>query len=102
MVKSVVVNMKSNNKKYILAWIILGTISLLVIAWLLGYTPKLIIGFGSIIVIMAWALWNPPEKHKEFSDRDRLQAMSRALGGSPPPELWTPDIPGKAKKRKRS
>ena len=94
--------MKSANKRKLLAWIVIATITLSVTAWLLGYTPKLIIGFGSITVIMAWALWNPPEKHKEFSDRDRLQATSRALGGSPPPELWTPGIPGKAKKMKKS
>ena len=94
--------MKPANKAEVLAWIVIATIALSVIAWLLGYTPKLIIGFGSITVIMAWALWNPPGKHKEFSDRDRLQAMSRALGGSPPPELWTPEIPGKAKKLKKS
>ncbi|MDJ0804050.1 MAG: hypothetical protein QNI97_14335 [Desulfobacterales bacterium] len=76
------------NKKYMfLIFIAVGTSALSFIFVYFGKTPKLIIGLGSIIFIMIWALWNPPEKHKEFSDRDRLQATSRSMGGSPPPEL---------------
>jgi hypothetical protein len=40
-----------------------------------------------------YSIWSPPPKHKEFSDSDRLEATTRALGGSYPPELWTPDMP---------
>ena len=78
------------NKKYMcLFGIAIGTIALSLIFLYLGKTPKLIIGLGTILFIMTWALWHPPERHKAFTDRDRLQAMSRALGGSPPPEIAT-------------
>ena len=43
--------------------------------------------------IVVWALvsmFSPPNKHKDFSDRDRPEATSRAMGGSgAPPELPT-------------
>ncbi len=88
------------NKKHIfLIFVAIGTSTLSIIFSYFGNTPKLIIGLGSIIFIMTWALWNPPDKHKEFSDRDRLQAMSRSMGGNPPPELWTPSSRGKKKKQ---
>ena len=92
--------MKLDKKQKLLFWIIIGVCALSAIVSIFGYTPKLLIGLSSIVVVMIWALWNPPKKHKEFNDRDRVQAMSRALGGSPPPELWTPKIPGKAKRKK--
>jgi hypothetical protein len=47
----------------------------------------------AIVCYTIYSVWSPPLKHKDFSDSDRLEATSRALGGSPPPELWTPDMP---------
>ncbi len=83
-----------------LIFVAIGTSTLAIIFLYLGNSPRLIIGLGSIIFIMTWALWNPPDRHKEFSDRDRLQAMSRSMGGSPSPELWTPS--GRSKKKKQA
>jgi hypothetical protein len=61
----------------------------------------LILFMGCITFFMIFALWDTPPKHKEFSDSDRLRATSRALGGSPPPELWTPDMPIKRNKHEK-
>jgi len=48
---------------------------------------------GGIAWFMFYFLWSPPPKHKDFSDRDRLEATSRAMGGSgAPPELPTPEM----------
>ena len=55
----------------------------------------LIFGLGIVCFILLF-MWSPPPKHKTFSDDDRIQAMSR--GGSGPPKLWVPRIPG-AKER---
>jgi hypothetical protein len=60
---------------------------------------------GGIALFMVYFLWKPPSKHKEFSDADRMKATTRALGGSGPPELWTPQMPEKKHhkhKKKRS
>lgn len=54
-----------------------------------------LVGLG-IVVWALTSLFAPPKKHKDFSDRDRLEATSRAMGGSgAPPEVPTPDIPEK-------
>jgi len=42
------------------------------------------------IVIVIWALsslMSPPQKHKDYSLSDQKEAMCRALGGSPPPDI---------------
>ena len=51
----------------------------------------LIVALGIICFILLF-MWSPPPKHKIFSDEDRIQATSRALGGSGPSELWSPEI----------
>ena len=90
------------NKRYMcLFGIAIGSITLSLVFLHLGKTPKLIIGLGTILFIMIWALWHPPERHKVFTDRDRLQAMSRALGGSPPPELSGPGFSKQREKKGR-
>jgi hypothetical protein len=94
-------DMKIRQKYKILILIFFGTIITAVVLWILGYNPKIVIGLGILIFFMFFAMWDTPPKHKDFSDRDRLQATSRALGGSPPPELWTPDMPAKDKKRQK-
>ncbi len=93
--------MKIRQKYRILILVSSGTIVAAVIARNLGYSPKIVIGVGGLIFFMFLALWNPPPKHKEFSNADRLQATSRAFGGNPPPELWTPDMPGKGKRQRK-
>jgi hypothetical protein len=62
---------------------------------IIGSRYVLIISLGTVCFILI-LMWSPPPKHKTFSDDDRIQAMSR--GGSGPPRLWTPGIPG-AKER---
>lgn len=55
--------------------------------------PMIALIAGGIAWFMVYFLWSPPQKHKEFSDRDRLEATSRAMGGSgAPPELPTPEM----------
>ncbi len=60
-----------------------------------GHNPLIALFSGGIAWFMLYFLWNPPPKHKDFSDRDRLDATFRAIGGSNPPELPIPDIPEK-------
>lgn len=83
------------NQKHIIA-LIIGTIlfgSILIIA---GLNPMIALIGGGIAWFMFYFLWTPPPKHKDFSDRDRLEATSRAMGGSgAPPELPTPEMPEK-------
>jgi len=63
---------------------------------LAGLNPLIALIGGGIAWFMVYFLWSPPQKHKEFSDRDRLEATSRAMGGSgAPPELPTPEMPEK-------
>jgi hypothetical protein len=63
---------------------------------LAGLNPLIALIGGGITWFMVYFLWSPPQKHKEFSDRDRLEATSRAMGGSgAPPELPTPNMPEK-------
>lgn len=58
-----------------------------------GQNPMIALLAGGLIWFMVRFLWSPPPKHKDFSDRDRLEAMSRAMGGSgAPPELPKPEI----------
>lgn len=61
-----------------------------------GLNPLIPLVAGGIAWFMFYFLWSPPPKHKNFSDRDRMEATSRAIGGSgAPPELPTPDMPEK-------
>ena len=61
----------------------------------------LVLFMGCITFFVTFALWDTPPKHKEFSNSDRLRATYRAMGGSPPSELWTPDLPTKGNKHKK-
>ncbi len=61
-----------------------------------GQNPFIAVIVGGLIWLMLHFLWSPPPKHKDFADRDRLEATSSALGGTgAPPELPFPDIPEK-------
>lgn len=76
--------------------LIIFTILLGGILILAELNPLIALIGGGIAWFMFYFLWSPPPKHKEFSDRDRLEATSRAMGGSgAPPELPTPDMPEK-------
>jgi len=80
--------------KFLIALIIV-TILVGVILIFAGLNPLIALIGGGITWFMVYFLWSPPSKHKEFSDADRIKATSRALGGSGPPDLWTPPMPGK-------
>src|SRR5215471_14431214 len=64
-----------------------------------GKSPALAIVLGAIVAFLVFALWDPPQKHKEFSDSDRVKATLR--GGSALPELPLPDIPLKRDQSRR-
>jgi uncharacterized membrane protein YfcA len=87
-------------RKRLLVSIIAGIVVLAVLLSVIDKSPFAAIAFSAIVGFIIYFMWSPPPKHKDFSDADRLKAMSRALGGSGPPELWTPDMPHK-KSRKR-
>jgi len=88
------------NQKYLIA-LIIGTILFGGILILMDLNPMLALIGGGITWFMFYFLWSPPPKHKDFSDRDRLEATSRAMGGSgAPPELPTPEIHEKKHKNK--
>lgn len=81
--------------KLLIAFMIL-IIVVAVIFYSYGLNPLIPLIAGGIAWFMFRFLWSPPSKHKDFSDRDRLEATSRAMGGSgAPPELPTPDMPEK-------
>ncbi len=83
--------------------LIIFTIIFGIILTIAELNPLVALIGGGIVWFVIYFLWSPPPKHKEFSDSDRLKATSRALGGSGPPELWTPPMPekkhGKHKKK---
>jgi hypothetical protein len=80
------------NGKYIVA-LIVGTILFGGILILMDLNPMIALIGGGIAWFMYYFMWSPPPKQKDFSDRDRLEATSRAMGGSgAPPELPTPEI----------
>lgn len=81
--------------KFLIA-LIIGTTLFGVILIFAGLNPLIALIGGGIGWFIFYFLWSPPPKHKNFSDRDRLEATSRAMGGSgAPPELPTPDMPEK-------
>ena len=80
--------------KFIIGLIIF-TISFGIVLILAGLNPLIALISGGIAWFMFYFLWTPPPKHKDFSDRDRLEATSRAMGGSAPPDIPTPDMPEK-------
>lgn len=58
-----------------------------------GQNPIIALIGAGLIWFMVRLLWFPPPKQKDFTDRDRLEATSRAMGGSgAPPELPTPEM----------
>ena len=63
-----------------------------------GTSPALAVVLGAIAAFFVFVLWNPPQKHKEFSDSDRMKATLRT-GGLP--ELPLPDIPLRRDKSRR-
>ena len=68
----------------------------------LGRAPVVCVVLGIVAGLLVYLMGNLPARHKVFSDSDRLEATFRASGGSAPPELWTPDMPGrKGRKRNR-
>jgi len=86
---------KDNLRELLIAAIVIVTV--LYVMSRSGYV--LIFGLGIVCFILIF-MWSPPPKHKTFSDDDRIEAMSRAYGASPPPKLWVP--PGIHAKQKIS
>ena len=78
--------------KFLIALIIVTILFCIVFIWA-DMNPLIALIIGCIAWFMFYFLWTPPAKHKDFSDRDRLEATSRAMGGGgAPPELPTPNV----------
>lgn len=75
--------------------IIVSTIILGIALSIAGLNPLIALFGGGIAWFIFYFMWSPPRKHKEFTNADRLKATTRAMGGSGPPELWTPPMPEK-------
>jgi len=73
-----------------------GVITLILVA--LGKDPFPILSLGILACFLIYALWDPPEKHRNFSLSDQQQATSRALGGSGAPDI----LQVKQKRKKKS
>jgi len=71
--------------------VIIGIALLILIAALVlicfAANPWPIIWIGVIALVILYALWNLPPKHKNFSYSDQQQATFRALGGGGQPGL---------------
>jgi hypothetical protein len=80
--------------KFLIALIILTILFGILLIWA-DMNPLIALISGGIAWFMLYFLWTPPPKHKDFSDRDRLEATFRAIGGSNQPELPIPDMPEK-------
>ena len=80
--------------------VIIGLLTFLVGGGLFiaGTSPAVAILGGAISAFLVFVLWNPPQKHKEFSDADRVKATLR-VGGVP--ELPVPDRPLRRDKSRR-
>ena len=87
--------------KYLIALIIITTLFGIVLIWA-DMNPLIALIGGFIAWFMLYFLWTPPLKQKDFSDRDRLEATFRAMGGSAPPELPTPDMPEKKRHKHKN
>jgi hypothetical protein len=90
-------------RKNILRLLLIITILITAVLYLITgshYVLILALGIVSMILVL---MWSPPPRHKTFSDDDRLEATSRALGGGGGfSKLWTPPTPGvKERKQKR-
>jgi len=79
--------------------VIIGMITFLVgcVFFIAGKSSALVFVLGAIAAFLVFALWDPPPKHKEFSDADRVKATLR-VGGLP--ELPLPDRPLKRDKNR--
>ena len=82
-------------RKKVLIVIIVGIVIVGLIVIATNKSSLIGLAFGAIASFLIYFMWSLPPKHGEFSDADRLEATGRALGGSGPPELWTPDMPHK-------
>jgi hypothetical protein len=80
--------------------VIIGLLTFLVGGglFLAGQSPAVAILGGAIVAFLVFVLWEPPQKHKEFSAADRMKATLRT-GGLP--ELPVPDRPLKREKSRR-
>ena len=85
--------MGNNIRNIILVTIACLTFLASIVLLALEYSPNIAIVCGVIAIVMVYAMWSPPDKHKEFSNSDRIEAMTRAMGGSPPAEFKPPDMP---------
>jgi len=80
--------------------VIIGMLTFLVGGglFLAGTSPAVAILGGAIAAFLVFVLWDPPQKHREFSASDRMKATLR-VGGLP--ELPVPDRPLKREKGRR-
>ncbi len=91
---------KGKMRKNALNLLLISTVLIAAVLYLVTgsyYVLILALGIVSFILVVKRS---PTPKHKTFSDNDRLEATSRALGGGGFAKLWNPSIPG-AKRRKQ-
>lgn len=90
-------------KRVVLLIIAIATISIAVIVLVLDKNPMPALGIGLLALFLVYALWSPPEKHRDYSLSDQQQATSRALGGGGGTDLLDtkPKEQGSKRKEKR-
>jgi len=71
------------------------TISFGIVLILAGLNPLIALISGGIAWVHVLFLMDSAAETQRLSDRDRLEATSRAMGGSAPPDIPTPDMPEK-------
>jgi hypothetical protein len=85
--------MGNNIRNIVLVTVASLTFIVSIVLMAFEYSPDIAIVCGVIALIMVYAMWSPPNQHKEFSNSDRIEAMTRAMGGSPPAEFKPPNMP---------
>ena len=81
--------MKAKNK--LILSLALAVLVVSALLQLKGMNPAPPIAGGLIVIFLVYALFDMPEKHKNYTYEDQRKGMMHSLGGNPPPEVPKPE-----------
>ena len=77
-------------KKTIIAILAIVTLGISAVLIIKGLNPAPLIGASLLIIFLIYALFDMPDKHKNYTYEDQRKGMLNSLGGNPPPEVPKP------------